>query len=112
MPRVAPDTIYRQAYGGRFQDMELLLTHGYRSRSSSFANTLLNNLSPIVGVTCLAIMIGCVRFFKKVPGAIVGCFGATPAVAFFHIPTQPISTRFGTIPPQFPPLSLPHPNPT
>ncbi len=87
--------------------MELLLTHGYRSRSSSFANTLLNNLSPIVGVTCLAIMIGCVRFFKKVPGAIVGCFGATAAVAFLHIPIETIGTRFGGIPTGLPHLSVP-----
>ena len=85
----------------------MLLTHGYRSRSSSFWNTLLNNLSPIVGVTCLAIMIGCVRFFKKVPGAIVVCFGATAAVAFLHIPIETIGTQFGGIPSGLPHLSVP-----
>ena len=63
----------------------------------------LNWAATIVGVTCLAIMIACVRFFKKVPGAIVVCFGATAAVALFHIPIETIGTRFGGIP-----SGLPH----
>jgi sulfate permease, SulP family len=72
----------------------------------------LNNLSPIVGVTCLAIMIGCGRFFKKVLGAIVVCFGATAAVAFLHIPIETIGTQFGGIPSRLPHLSVPAPKPS
>jgi sulfate permease, SulP family len=67
----------------------------------------LNWAATIVGMTCLAIMIACVRFFKKVPGAIVVCFGATAAVAFFHIPIETIGTRFGGIPSGLPHLSVP-----
>ena len=67
----------------------------------------LNSAATIVGITCLAIMIACVRFFKKVPGAIVVCFGATAAVAFFHIPIETIGTRFGGIPSGLPHLSVP-----
>src|SRR5580700_5101857 len=48
----------------------------------------LNWAATIVGISCLAVMIACVRFFKKVPGAIVVCFGATVAVAFLHIPIE------------------------
>ncbi|HEY1469763.1 MAG TPA: SulP family inorganic anion transporter [Candidatus Acidoferrum sp.] len=67
----------------------------------------LNWAATIVGVTCLAIMIVCVRFFKKVPGAIVVCFGATAAVALLHTPIETIGTRFGGIPSGLPHLSVP-----
>ncbi len=67
----------------------------------------LNWAATIVGLTCLAIMIACVRFFKKVPGAIVVCFGATAAVALLHIPIETIGTRFGGIPSGLPHLSVP-----
>jgi SulP family sulfate permease len=66
----------------------------------------LNGAATIIGVTCLAIMITCVRFFKKVPGAIVVCFGAT-AVALLRIPIETIGTRFGGIPSGLPHLSVP-----
>ena len=67
----------------------------------------LNWAATIVGISCLAIMIACVRFFKKVPGAIVVCFGATAAVALLHIPIETIGTRFGGIPSGLPHLSVP-----
>lgn len=67
----------------------------------------LNWAATLAGITCLAIMIICVRFFKRVPGAIVVCFGATAAVALFHIPIETIGTRFGGIPSGLPHLSVP-----
>src|SRR5271169_4592881 len=67
----------------------------------------LNWAATIVGITCLATMIICVRYFKRVPGAIVVCFGATAAVALFHIPIETIGTRFGGIPSGLPHLSVP-----
>jgi SulP family sulfate permease len=57
-------------------------------------------------------MIGCGRFFKKVLGAIVVCFGATAAVAFLHIPIETIGTQFGGIPSGLPHLSVPAPKPS
>ena len=67
----------------------------------------LNWAATIVGITCLAIMIVCVRYFKRVPGAIVVCFGATAAVALFQVPIETIGTRFGGIPSGLPHLSVP-----
>jgi sulfate permease, SulP family len=61
----------------------------------------------LVGITCLVIMILCARLFKRVPGAIVVCFGATAAVAWLHIPIETIGTRFGGIPSGLPHLSVP-----
>src|SRR5271169_4517274 len=43
----------------------------------------LNWAATAVGVTSLLVMILCLRFFKRVPGAIVVCFGATAAVSLF-----------------------------
>src|SRR5271163_4847478 len=50
-----------------------------------------------LGLVCLAVMIACLRYFKRVPGAIVVCFGATAAVSLFHLPVETIGTRFGGI---------------
>ena len=67
----------------------------------------LNWAATAVGVACLGVMIACVRFFKRVPGAIVVCFGATAAVSFFHIPVETIGTRFGGIPSGLPHIAVP-----
>jgi sulfate permease, SulP family len=67
----------------------------------------LNWAATLVGLICLAIMVTCVRYFKKVPGAIVVCLGATAAVSFFHIPIETIGTRFGGIPSGLPHVSVP-----
>src|SRR6267378_1551184 len=67
----------------------------------------LNWTATVVGFTSLAVMIICVRFFKRIPGAILVCFGATAAVAIFHLPIETIGTRFGGIPSGLPHLAVP-----
>ncbi|HXX99342.1 MAG TPA: SulP family inorganic anion transporter, partial [Candidatus Limnocylindrales bacterium] len=67
----------------------------------------LNWAATAVGVACLLVMIVCLRFFKRIPGAIVVCFGATAAVSFFHIPVETIGTRFGGIPSGLPHIVVP-----
>jgi SulP family sulfate permease len=67
----------------------------------------LNQVASIVGIASLAVMIICARFFKRIPGAILVCFGATAAVALFHIPVETIGTRFGGIPSGLPHLAVP-----
>jgi SulP family sulfate permease len=67
----------------------------------------LNWAASVVGIASLAVMIICVRFFKRIPGAILVCFGATAAVALFHIPVETIGTRFGGIPSGLPHLAVP-----
>jgi len=60
-----------------------------------------------VGVASLAVMVLCLRYFKKVPGAIVVCFGSIAAVTFLHLPVETIGTRFGGIPSGLPHVSIP-----
>jgi SulP family sulfate permease len=67
----------------------------------------LNRAASIVGLASLVVMIVCVRWFKRIPGAIVVCFGATAAVALLHIPVETIGTRFGGIPSGLPHLAVP-----
>ena len=67
----------------------------------------LNWTASIVGFASLAVMIICAKFFKRIPGAILVCFGATAAVAIFHLPIETIGTRFGGIPGGLPHLAVP-----
>ena len=67
----------------------------------------INWAATAVGIGCLLVMILCVRFFKRVPGAIVVCFGATAVVSLFHLPVETIGTRFGGIPSGLPHVVIP-----
>jgi sulfate permease, SulP family len=67
----------------------------------------LNWVAMAVGIVCLAVMIVCLRYFKRVPGAIVVCFGATAVVSLFHLPVETIGTRFGGIPSGLPRIAIP-----
>lgn len=69
-------------------------------------NTL-NWAATMVGAASLLVMIACLRFFKRIPGAIVVCFGAIVAVSLFHIPVETIGTRFGGIPSGLPHVAVP-----
>jgi len=60
-----------------------------------------------LGLVSLAVMIICLRFFKRIPGAIVVCFGATAAVSIFHLPVETIGSRFGGIPSGLPHVVIP-----
>jgi SulP family sulfate permease len=61
----------------------------------------------LLSVFALAVMIFCLKYARKVPGAILVTFGATAAVALFHLPLETIGTRFGGIPTGFPPIAVP-----
>ena len=67
----------------------------------------LNWAATVVGAASLLVMIACLRFFKRIPGAIVVCFGSIVAVSLFHIPVETIGTRFGGIPSGLPHVALP-----
>jgi len=67
----------------------------------------LNWAATALGIASVLVMILCVRFFKRLPGAIVVCFGATAAVSFFQIPVETIGTRFGGIPSGLPHVVVP-----
>ncbi len=67
----------------------------------------LNPVATILGIVSLLVMIICVRFFKKIPGAILVCFGSIAAVHFLHLPIETIGSRFGGIPNGWPHIVVP-----
>ncbi len=67
----------------------------------------LNLQATLLGLISLLIMIACVKYFKKIPGAIVVCFGSTAAVYLLHLPIETIGSRFGGIPSGLPHIVVP-----
>src|SRR5258708_4375856 len=61
----------------------------------------------ILSLVSLAIMIACLKYAKRVPGAIIVTFGATAAVTLLHLPIETIGTRFGGIPNGLPSFAVP-----
>jgi sulfate permease, SulP family len=74
--------------------------------------TSLNWAATALGFVCVAVMIVCLRYFKRIPGAIVVCFGATGAVSLLHLPVETIGTRFGGIPSGLPHIAVPQLQPS
>src|SRR5712691_8826876 len=61
-----------------------------------------------VSIFSIAVMVFCLKYARKIPGAILVTFGATAAVLFLHLPVETIGTRFGGIPSGLPKLAFPH----
>src|SRR3984957_2040450 len=61
-----------------------------------------------LAILSIAVMIFCLKYAKRVPGAIVVTFGATIAVTLLRIPVETIGTRFGGIPSGLPTFAIPH----
>jgi Sulfate permease and related transporters (MFS superfamily) len=67
----------------------------------------LNWAATAIGAASLLVMLLCAVYFRRIPGAILVCFGATAAVGILHLPAETIGTRFGGIPSGLPHLSIP-----
>jgi len=61
-----------------------------------------------VSIFSIAVMVFCLKYARKIPGAILVTFGATAAVFFLHLSVETIGTRFGGIPSGLPKLAVPH----
>jgi SulP family sulfate permease len=60
-----------------------------------------------LAIASLVILIFCLKYAKRIPGAIVVTFGATIAVTLLHLPVETIGTRFGGIPSGLPTFAIP-----
>ncbi len=60
-----------------------------------------------ISLLSIAVMVFCLRYAKKIPGAIVVTFGATAAVYLLRLPVETIGTRFGGIPSGLPSFGVP-----
>ena len=61
----------------------------------------------LLSLASLAVMILCLKYAKRIPGAILVTFGATAAVSLLHLSVETIGTRFGGIPSGLPTLAIP-----
>ncbi|HTQ60720.1 MAG TPA: SulP family inorganic anion transporter [Candidatus Solibacter sp.] len=61
-----------------------------------------------LSILSVAVMIFCLKFARRIPGAIVVTFGATIAVTLLRLPVETIGTRFHGIPSGLPTFSIPH----
>ena len=61
----------------------------------------------ILSLSSIAVMIFCLKYAKRIPGAILVTFGATAAVTLLHVPVETIGTRFGGIPSGLPSFAVP-----
>ncbi|MBX9627213.1 MAG: sulfate permease [Gemmataceae bacterium] len=77
--------------------MNAIVTHAYT----------INLTTTSLAVGALAVVIVCMRFFKKVPGSIAALLLGTGVVVAFGIPVETIGTRFGGIPSGLPAVTVP-----
>jgi len=103
-------TQIRDLFGLRMEHVPGDFFHRMGALAENFHT--LNWVATILGFASLAVMIFCAKFLKHIPGAILVCFGATAAVAVFHLPVETIGTRFGGIPSGLPHLAVPHLQPS
>jgi SulP family sulfate permease len=61
-----------------------------------------------LSIISIAVMAICLKYAKKIPGAILVTFGATAVVTLLRLPVETIGTRFGGIPSGWPTLEVPH----
>ena len=80
----------------------------HRMQAFGFAWHTISLPATIVSLASIALMILCLKYAKRVPGAIVVTFGATIAVTLLHLSIETIGTRFGGIPSGLPKLAVPN----
>jgi len=98
-------TQIRDFFGLRMEHVPGDFFHRMGAIAENFKS--LNPVATAVGIASLAVMIVCLRLFQRVPGAILVCFGATAAVAIWHLPVETIGSRFGGIPSGLPHVAVP-----
>ena len=60
-----------------------------------------------ISLASVAVMVFCLKYTKRIPGAILVTFGATALVYLLRIPVETIGTRFGGIPSGLPAFAIP-----
>src|SRR6201993_3252581 len=79
----------------------------HRMQAFAHAANTISWPATAVALASIAIMILCLKYAKRVPGAIIVTFAATVAVTLLHLPVETIGTRFGGIPSGLPTLAIP-----
>jgi len=98
-------TQIKDFFGLRLDQVPGDFFHRMKALGGSFGT--LNWQATLLAVISLVVMILCQKYARRVPGAILVCFGATAAVALIHLSVETIGTRFGGIPKGLPHFAIP-----
>jgi SulP family sulfate permease len=79
----------------------------HRMRAFGQAWHTMSTSATLLSLASLAVLVLCLKFAKRIPGAILVTFGATAAVSLLHLSVETIGTRFGGIPSGLPTLAVP-----
>jgi SulP family sulfate permease len=79
----------------------------HRMKAFGQAWNTLSIPATLLSLASIGVMIFCMKYAKKIPGAILVTFGATAAVTLFHLPVETIGSRFHGIPSGLPSLAIP-----
>lgn len=79
----------------------------HRMRAYAAAWNTISIPATVTALLSLTVMVLCLKYAKRIPGAIVVTFGTTAAVALFHLPVETIGTRFHGIPSGLPQFAIP-----
>jgi sulfate permease, SulP family len=98
-------TQIRDFFGLRMASVPGDFFHRLRAYGESW-----HTISPaatVLSLVSLTIMILCLKYTQRIPGAIVVTLGATMVVTLLHPPVETIGTRFGGIPGGLPAFAIP-----
>src|SRR6201987_261007 len=98
-------TQIKDFFGLRLDQVPGDFFHRIKALAGAFGT--LNWEATLLALISLAVMIVCQKYARRVPGAILVCFGATAAVALIHLAVETIGTRFGGIPKGLPHFAIP-----
>jgi SulP family sulfate permease len=98
-------TQIKDFFGLRLDQVPGDFFHRMKALGGSFGT--LNWQAALLAVISLVVMILCQKYARRMPGAILVCFGATAAVALIHLSVATIGTRFGGIPKGLPHFAIP-----
>jgi len=98
-------TQIRDFFGLRMESVPADFFHRMRAYGQSWHT--LSSAATVLSLASLALMILCLKYAKRMPGAIVVTFGATIIVILLQVPVETIGTRFGGIPSGLPAFAIP-----
>jgi len=79
----------------------------HRMKAFALAWNTFSMPATVVSILSIAVMIFCLKYAQKIPGAILVTFGATASVMLVHLNVETIGTRFGGIPQGLPTIVIP-----
>jgi SulP family sulfate permease len=79
----------------------------HRMKAFGLAWHTISPAATALSLISIAVMVLCLKYAKRIPGAILVTFGATIAVTLWRLPVETIGTRFGGIPSGLPAIVVP-----